>query len=125
MEFIRNLDQLDRVVMPCKMLKAIGADENTVLALAINAETGEVTLKKAESDREATRQMDKLHRIAISGACLKMIGVSGETKIRMVCEGEKITLTAVVPRCRFCGRPIDEDSAFPLCGDCMNQIKAG
>ena len=124
MEFIRNLDHLDRVVLPCDIRKAMEVKEDTRLALSFEIGTGRITLKKAVGGENVTRRVDELGRVYLSKEMRVQLGIGERSSLHMTCDGEKITLTAVEPKCRLCGKPADTNRLFPLCEDCMNHIKA-
>ena len=68
------------------------------------------------------KKIDKLGRIVIPIDLRKKYGFTEGTKIEILAMDEGIMVRSDEPFCKICHEKISEESAFPLCKNCMAEV---
>ena len=68
------------------------------------------------------RVIDCLGRIVLPSDIRKGVGIHSGTKCSVSVCGDSIVIKRAVPVCKICGMPVDEESEYVICDDCIHDI---
>lgn len=69
-------------------------------------------------------KIDKLGRIVIPIGYRRALNLSEDTNVKVILTKDSIVIEREKVKCNLCGKLIEEEYEFPLCGDCINKIKS-
>lgn len=101
---VRNVDNLDRIVIPKELCKTLGIEPKGALEIFVNE--SQIILQKHEETSSKTtgivRRVDTLDRIVIPKEICKKLGIEPKDALEIFVDETKIVLGKYEPSCIFC-----------------------
>lgn len=104
---VRNVDNLDRIVIPKELCKTLGIEPKG--ALEIFVDENHIILQRHEPEKKSdskttgiVRRVDNLDRIVIPKEICKKLGIEPKNALEIFVDETKIILGKYEPSCIFC-----------------------
>ncbi len=104
---VRNVDNLDRIVIPKELCKTLGIEPKG--ALEIFVDESHIILQKHEPEKKGpsgttgiVRRVDNLDRIVIPKEICKKLSIEPKNALEIFVDETKIILGKYEPSCIFC-----------------------
>lgn len=107
---VRNVDNLDRIVIPKELRMTLGIAPKDSLEIFVDNEM--IVLEKYSSEQPPSdvsivRHVDELGRIVIPKEICKVLSIEPKESLEIFIDEEKIVLGKYEPSCIFCKEAFD------------------